>query len=266
LLASFLVSGSLSWLYYSDRLVEFPLGLLGVAIGTVILPHLSRHHAGEDNQAFSLALDWALRLVLLIGLPATLGLMLLAEPLVYTLFQYEHFSTHDAAMAARSLMAYSLGLPGFLAIKVLLPAFSARQDLATPARYGVYAVAANLLSSLLLVFVLAPEGWAHAGLALATSISALFQAGLLLVRLLCGRGYRPATGWPGYLLRLGLAAACMAWPLLHAASEYPWAAWTLKQRVIFLGIWIGAGAGVYFLALWFLGMRPRHLYAQVKAR
>lgn len=259
LLASFLVSGSVSWLYYSDRLVEFPLGLFGVAVGTVILPHLARRHAGEDAQGFSHALDWALRWVLLIGLPATLGLLLLAEPLVYTLFQYRQFSGHDADMAARSLMAYALGLPGFIGIKVLVPAFSARQDLVTPARYGMYAVAANFLASLLLVFALAPEGWAHAGLALATSLAAGLQAGLLLVRLRRQGAYRPEPGWWGFLLRLLLAGAGMAGPLVYAAGNHPWADWTVRERALHLGLWIGVGAAAYFACLWLIGLRPRHL-------
>jgi putative peptidoglycan lipid II flippase len=258
-LASFLVSGSVSWLYYSDRLVEFPLGLCGVAIGTVILPHLSRSHAGQDLQGFSRALDWALRWVVLIGVPATFGLMLLARPLVSTLFQYDEFSTHDADMAAGSLIAYSAGLVGLIAIKVLVPGFSARQDLVTPVRIGLYSVAANLALSLVLVYSLAPLGWGHAGLALATALASILNAGLLLAMLLRERVYRPEPGWAGFLARVFSANGIMAVLLIQAAADYPWPAWTLAERVLHLGLWIGLGFTVYLACLSLAGLRPRHI-------
>lgn len=259
LLASFLASGSVSWLYYSDRLVEFPLGIFGVAFGTVILPHLSKNHAGRDSEGFSRSVDWALRWMLMIGLPATLGLMLLAKPLVLTLFQYDRFSVHDAEMAARSLMAYSVGLMGFIGIKVLVPGFSARQDLTTPARYGVYAVITNFALSLLLVFLVAPEGWAHAGLALATSGAAVLNAVLLMRRLIRDRVYRPVPGWGAFLGRLVLANGAMAGLLVHAAGHYPWESWAVSERVLHLGLWIGVGFAAYLLCLSLTGLRPRHV-------
>ena len=259
LIASFLVSGSVSWLYYSDRLVEFPLGIFGAAIGTVILPHLSRNHAGCDRDGFSRALDWALRWVALIGLPAMLGLVLLAEPLVFTLFQYDRFSAHDAEMAARSLMSYSLGLMGFIGIKVLVPGFSARHDLITPARYGAYVVVANLAASVVLVFVIAPDGWAHAGLALATSLAANLNAVLLLAKLLRDGVYRPEPGWRRFLLRLLFACAVMAAVLVYAARQYPWQSWTVAERALHLGLWIGVGFMAYLMCLSLTGLRPRHV-------
>jgi putative peptidoglycan lipid II flippase len=259
LIASFLVSGSVSWLYYSDRLVEFPLGIFGVAIGTVILPHLSKHQAGRDPDGFSRSVDWALRWVVLIGLPATLGLMLLAKPLVFTLFQYEHFSSRDAEMAARSLMAYSVGLLGFIGVRVLVPGFSARQDLRTPARYGVYAVAANGLLSVGLVWQTAPHGWGHAGLALATALAAVFNTALLLGKLLRERIYRPESGWPWFLARVFLANGVMAVLLIHAAGSYPWQDWTLTERALHLAAWIGSGFGAYVACLALTGLRPRHV-------
>ncbi|WP_221066989.1 murein biosynthesis integral membrane protein MurJ [Methylomagnum ishizawai] len=259
LIASFLVSGSVSWLYYSDRLVEFPLGIFGVAIGTVILPHLSKRHANLDPEAFSRALDWALRWMVLIGLPATLGLALLAKPLVYTLFQYERFSAHDAEMAALSLMGYAVGLLGFIGVKVLVPGFSARQDLATPARFGVYTVGVNLAAGLLLVWLAAPWGLGHAGLALATALAAWCNAGLLLARLARERVYRPEPGWPAFLLRVGWASALMAGLLIHAAGAYAWPDWTLKARALHLGLWIGLGFAAYLVCLAVLGLRPRHV-------
>jgi putative peptidoglycan lipid II flippase len=259
LVASFLVSGSVSWLYYSDRLVEFPLGIFGVAIGTVILPHLSKNHAKSNSKGFSQSVDWALRWVLMIGVPASLGLMLLAKPLVLTLFQYDKFSPYDAEMASRSLMAYSLGLMGFIGVKVLVPGFSARQDLTTPARFGVYAVVANLAASLLLVFAIVPEGWAHAGLALATSLAALLNAAMLLARLLRDGIYRPVSGWLRFLGRLVFANGAMAALLFHAAAGNPWETWTVADRVLGLGLWIGFGFALYVVCLILTGLRPRHI-------
>jgi putative peptidoglycan lipid II flippase len=259
LIASFLVSGSVSWLYYSDRLVEFPLGIFGIAIGTVILPHLSKHHAGRDPAAFSRSLDWALRWMALIGLPATLGLFLLAQPLMLTLFQYKEFSVLDAVMASRSLMAYALGLLGFIGVKVLLPGFSARKDLVTPARFGIYAVAANVILSVLLVFVLAPEGWAHAALALAASLAALFNAAILLVKLAIDGIYRPQPGWLGFTFRLAAANGLMATVLIYAADNFPWAEWNVAERLANLGLWIGLGVLAYAGILAICGLRPRHL-------
>lgn len=259
LIASFLISGSVSWLYYSDRLVEFPLGIFGVAIATVILPHLAKNHADRDEQGFSRSLDWALRWVLLIGTPATLGLVLLAQPLMSTLFQYDEFSGRDAEMAGRSLMTYSLGLLGFIATKVLAPGFGARHDFRTPVRFGLYAMLANLLLCLALVTQLAPLGWGHAGLALSTALSALFNSALLLWKLLRERIYRPQAGWWAFLLRIALAGMAMAGLLGYVCGDLPWQDWTSTERVSHLLYWIAAGASVYFACLWLAGLRPRHL-------
>jgi len=259
LIASFLVSGSVSWLYYSDRLVEFPLGIFGVAIGTVMLPHLSKNHASRDRDGFSRSLDWALRWVVLIGLPATLGLALLAEPMISTLFQYDRFSSHDAEMASRSLMTYSIGLIGFIAIKVLVPGFSSRQDLRTPVRYGLYAVIANLALNLALIFQLAPIGWGHAGLALATALAALFNAGLLLAKLLKERIYKPEPGWPMFLLRVALASGVMAPLLVYASNAYPWQNWPPTDRISHLALWILLGFATYLSCLTLTGLRARHM-------
>ena len=258
LLASLLATGSISWLYYSDRLVEFPLGIFGVGLGTVILPHLSRSQARRDPEEFSRSLDWALRWLLAIGLPATLGLILLAEPLMFTLFQYDQFSPDDARMAARSLMAYGIGLMGFLGVKVLVPGFSAREDLSTPARFGVYAVGVNLASSVLLALVLAPPGWPHAGLALAASLAALVNAGLLLARLYTLRVYRPQGGFRAFLLRVLLANLALgAW--LCLATGRAWTDLSASDRLIRLAGCIGAGMIAYALTLALTGLRPRHL-------
>jgi len=259
LLASFLASGSVSWIYYSDRLVEFPLGVFGVAMGTAILPHLAKSHARQDAAGFSQALDWGLRWVLLIGLPATVGLAVLAEPLMSTLFQYDEFGSRDVQMAGRSLMTYSTGLVGFIAVKILASGFSARHDLQTPVRHGIYAMVANLVLGLLLVLPLAGLGWGHAALALATALAALFNAGLLLRGLLKDGVFSPEAGWPGYLLRLLAGNVAMGLLLAYFAVGLPWAAWPSHQRIAQLALWIAAGGAAYFALLWLCGLRPAHL-------
>jgi putative peptidoglycan lipid II flippase len=252
-LASFLTTGSISWLYYSDRLMEFPMGIVGVALGTVILPNLSRRHSEQSPEAFSRTLDWALRWVLLLGLPAAVGLLVLAGPLMATLFHSGEFTAVDVAMAQRSLMAYALGLMGFLGVKVLAPGFYARQDTRTPVRIAVIALVVNMAFNLLLMF---PLG--HAGLALATTISALVNAGLLLRGLLRLGVYRPLPGWTG-LLTKGLTA-CAGMGLLVWWGGGPTADWIGMgdwERVSRLAGWIAAGGSVYFLTLLGLGIRPR---------
>jgi len=231
LLASFLTTGSISWLYYSDRLMEFPLGLLGVAIGTVIMPRLARQPArGAEPDAdgpvlrssdadFSRTLDWGLRWVLLLGLPATVGLFVLAGPMLAALFYSGAFSANDVQMAARSLMAYSLGLLAFMGIKVLVPGFYSRHDLKTPVRIAAIAMLLNLILSLALMI---PCG--HTGLALATAVAALLNAGLLLGELIRQGVYRPNDGWYR-LLAQTMAASLLMGAVLWWASG-PTLAWT----------------------------------------
>ncbi len=259
LIASFLVTGSVSWLYYSDRLVEFPLGVFSIALATVILPGLSREHARGAGHDFSHMLDWALRWVVVIATPAALALVLLAGPILTTLFQYGAFQAHDVEMARRSLMAYALGLLGFSFIKVLAPGFYARQDTRTPVRIGVVAMLTNMVLNLLLVFPLA-----HAGLALATSLSAFVNAGLLLRILLRSGVYRPLPGWGILLLRVGLAVLAMCLLLYWGSPGL--AAWQARDalgRAAWLGLWIGAGSATYLLCLPLLGLRPRHMRVRV---
>ncbi len=259
LIASLLVTGSISWLYYSDRLVEFPLGIFGVGLGTVILPHLSRSQARQDADHFSHSIDWALRWLLLIGLPATLGLILLAEPLMYTLFQYDRFTPEDTQMAARSLMAYGIGLMGFLSVKILVPAFSALEDLRTPARFGIYAVIVNLILSVTLALWLAPPGWAHAGLALAASLASLFNAALLLITLHRQNVYRPQPGFTAFAFRSLLANISMGALLVGATRWFTWQEISASGRVVQLGACIVLALFVYGMTLLVSGLRPRHL-------
>ncbi len=262
LIASFLVTGSISWLYYSDRLVEFPLGVFGIALATVILPNLSREHAGENPQAFSDTVDWALRWVLLIGVPAALGLALLAGPLLTTLFQYDAFTQHDVDMASRSLVAYSFGLCGFILIKVLAPGYYARQDTKTPVRIGVIAMVCNIVLNLTLVWSLA-----HAGLALATSLAAFVNGGLLFRGLRRSGIYQPRSGWRPLLLRVGLAAVVMSLVLWYGTGEVQqWLEWGAWQRAANLLLWVVVGAGVYFGVLLVAGLRLRQLRSAESVR
>jgi len=209
ILASFLTNGSVSWLTYSDRIMEFPLGVFGIALATVILPSLSHRHVNNSRAEFSHLLDWGLRWVFVIGIPATAALVILAGPILTTLFHHGAFDARDVRMTTQALIAFALGLPGFILIKVLAPGFYARQDTRTPMRIGVVALLANIVLSLVLVFPLA-----HTGLALATSIAALVNAGLLFRLLRRQQVYHPLPGWGLFLARIALASAAMAAVLL----------------------------------------------------
>jgi len=253
LIASFLAAGSVSWLYYSDRLVEFPLGIFGIALATVILPSLSKSHSSENPEEFSKSLDWALRLVLLIGIPASIGLLILAEPMLSTLFQYEAFVDEDVRLAGQSLMAYSIGLLGFILVKVLVPGFTSRKDMKTPVRFGIYAMVANMGMNIALVFPLA-----HAGLALATSLGAFFNASLLLTKLLKDRIYRPGKNWFNYMVKIIFANEIMALFLYVCVDTTQWSDWGALERSLNLTLWIVLGGGVYALSLLLIGIKPKH--------
>lgn len=254
-LASFLKDGSVSWLYYSDRLMELPLGVFGIAIATVILPTLSRKHATQSTREFSATLDWAVRIIMLIGVPASLALIVLAKPMLVTLFQYGEFSEHDVAMSALSLQAYSVGLLGFMLIKVLAPGFYARQDTKTPVKIGIWAMVANMAANLALIVP-----FAHMGLAAATSFSAFLNAGLLYRGLRKADVYHPHADWWVFFLRLVAAAVAMSgllWVLDRDVAE--WLAWGWQQRVTWLAVTVLAGMALYIVVLMALGLRPRHL-------
>lgn len=254
LLASFLTSGSISWLYYSDRLVEFPLGVFGIALATVILPALSKRHANQDAEAFSDALDWGLRWVLVIGLPASLALFVLAKPLLATLFQYDAFTDRDVLMASQSLMAYATGLLGFISVKILVPGFSSRQDMKTPVRIGIIAIVANMIFNVILFFPLA-----HAGLALATAMSSFVNAGLLYKRLRQDSIYRPRQGWIRIWLIVIAANVAMVGVLWVGLTVEDWLETSLWQRIFDLCYWIVLAVMMYFSVLAILGLRPRDL-------
>ncbi|MBL3528036.1 MAG: murein biosynthesis integral membrane protein MurJ [gamma proteobacterium endosymbiont of Lamellibrachia anaximandri] len=254
LIASFLVSGSISWLYYSDRLMEFPVGILGVALGTVILPNLSRKHSEKSPEEFSSTLDWALRVTVLLGIPAAVGLLLLASPMLITLFHSEAFTTNDVVMSSQSLMAYAPGLMAIILIKILAPGFYARQDTRTPVRVGIIAMFANMAFNIILVFPLA-----HAGLALATTLSSILNAYLLYHWLRKEQIYQPSPGWKLIWLRTGVAAAIMGALLIWGSGDTD--AWLLLgtwERILHLAFWIILGACVYFFVLISSGIRLRH--------
>jgi putative peptidoglycan lipid II flippase len=260
--ASLLVDGSQSWLYYSDRLIEFPLGMFGVALGTVILPHLSRRHADADPAGYNASLDWGLRTVLLIALPAALGLMLLAEPLAVCIFERGGFDAFDSEMTALSLIAMAFGIPGFMASKVLLSAFYARQDTRTPMRAAVVTVFANVALTAAIVTPLWWQGTrgGHAGIALATGLAGLINAGLLWWYLRRQGCYRAELGWLGHGLRILLACALMTAAVLavdHAAGD--WRSWSGVWRWTWLFATVAAGTAAYGLGLLATGWRPREL-------
>jgi putative peptidoglycan lipid II flippase len=273
MLATFLPTGSVSWLYYSDRLSELPLGVFAVAIATVILPNLSRHHAAESKQAFSETLDWALKLVLIIAVPAAAALTLLAEPILVTLFYYGDVMTaRDMSMATLSLRAYALGLVAFMLIKVLAPGFFARQDMRTPVRIGVIAMVSNMVLNLLFVLPL-HYYWeiGHMGLAAATSASAFLNAGLLFVFLRRNNIYAPSAGWLRFFVGLLLSVVAMVAVLillanqLHATQVEFWQQLLWWQRVGNIAALCSAGFIVYIGCLFITGFRLVDLRGPAKA-
>ncbi len=253
--ASFLPVGSLTWLYYSDRLLEFPIGMFGVALATVVLPHLSQEYAKNSHTGFSASVDWALRWILLIGMPATIGLVMMAGPLLTTLLQYGEFSSRDVLMASRSLVALSVGLVFFLAVKVLVSAFYARQNTKLPVKVAIFAMLANVVFNALLIGPLA-----HAGLALASSLSSIINVLLLLWVLLREKIYIPVLGWKAFGLRLlfaNLAMALVLWQFTPDVTQ--WLEWEALNRVVMLGGLIMAACVAYFGGLWLMGLRVAHL-------
>ena len=257
LIASLLVSGSVSWLYFSDRLMELPLGTFGIAIAIVVLPSLSRRHAEKSMTEFSATLDWAFRLVCLIALPATLALVLIAEPLLVTLFQNENFTQTDVIRAAESLRAYAVGLLAFMAIKVFAPGYYARQNTATPVRIGIIAMSTNMVLNI--VFYL--SGLAHMGLALATSLAAFLNAGLLLMGLRADGVFQFQPGWGVFSLRIILANGVLGYFLLTLAGDWQaWTEWDMLTKVTQLTILVVGGVILYSGMLFGSGLRWKHIY------
>jgi len=254
-LASRLQDGSFSWLYYSERLMEFPVAVFGIALATVVLPNLSREHQSGSQQSFGSMLDWALRWVILIAVPATFALYLLSTPLLTTIFQYNEFTIRSVQMSTLSLQAYAIGVTGFIFVKVLAPGFFARQDTKTPMKIAVISVLTNIALSLLLIGPLK-----HAGLALAVSLAAWVNAGLLFA-VLCWRGvYRPQPGWFWFIVRVALAVVVMVFALASLNShDEVWFERSILERAGNLVWLVGVGAVSYFATLFVLGIRPQQM-------
>lgn len=251
--ASFLSTGSVSWLYYADRLMEFPAGMLGAALGTILLPSLAKCHAAEQHEEYSRLLDWGLRLTFLLAAPAALALGILAVPLITTLFHHGAFTANDVFRTRDALVAYSVGLLGLILVKVLAPGFYARQNIRTPVRIALLTLFVTQVLNLLLI------GWLqHAGLALAIGLAASLNA-TLLYRGLRQRGiYTPQPGWPLFYGRLAFALLSMGTALWFVIGPMvDWLNWHLGERLLRLSVAVGFGASVYFATLWIAGFRLR---------
>ncbi len=262
LIASFLATGSIAWLYYADRLMEFPLGVFSIALATVILPGLSAHHASQSRAEFSHTLDWALRLTVLLAAPAAVGLLCFAGPLTATVFGYGKFNLHDMRMASFALMAYSWGLLGFSLVKVLAPGYYARQDTKAPVRIALTALAVTMGLNVLVVFPASRLGFPapHVLLATTTCIGAAINTTLLWRGLTKAGVFEPSSGWPRFLLRVIAANLAMGIVLLLLAGQIEdWAALHALARVLRCAVGIAAGAATYFAVLYATGLRYRHL-------
>ena len=249
--ASFLPSGSVSWLYYADRLMEFPAGLLGAALGTILLPSLSKSHTTGQTEQFSALLDWGLRLTLLLTLPAALALGMLAVPLLATLFQHGAFTADDVFQTRSALVAYSVGLTGLIVVKILAPGYYARQDVRTPVRIAIITLIATQAMNLIFI------GWLrHAGLALAIGLASCLNAGMLYRGLRKLGTYQPAPGWRAFAGKLTIALCILAFVLwFSAGSDLEWTRMTLADRLLRLTLVVGAGIFSYFATLAILGFR-----------
>jgi putative peptidoglycan lipid II flippase len=251
--ASFLVAGSVSWMYYADRLMELPSGVLGVALGTILLPTLAKTYASKDRHEYSRILDWGLRLCFVLVLPCALALGILAEPLTVSLFQYGQFSGFDAEMTQRALIAYSVGLLGIIVIKVLAPGFYAQQNIRTPVKIAIFTLVCTQLFNLALIGPLA-----HAGLALAISAGACLNAGLLFYQLRKQKMYQPQPGWGKFGFKLVVAVTVMSAVLLAGMHFMPaWDEGHMLERFLRLGALVVAGVVAYFGMLLLLGFRLR---------
>jgi putative peptidoglycan lipid II flippase len=256
--ASFLVAGSVTWLYYSDRLAYFPLGVFGVALMTVILPHLSQQHIAKTPEAFSNTLNWGLRCNLLIGIPASVTLLILSGPLIVGLFHYGKFTLYDVLMTQRSVIAYAVGLQAFMLIKVLAAAFYAQQNVRTPVRIGIIALVANMFLNALLIIP-----FKHAGLALASSLSAWLNAGLLLRGLRTRGIFQWQSGWLLFSLRLLFANSVLSVFLYGTAATLPlWLHWDWQQRFLHIVLLGFIAILIYIACLWISGLRFRDLKAK----
>ncbi len=256
-IASFLQTGSISWLYYSDRLLEFPLGLFGIAIATVILPALSRKHVDSQSEGFAHTMDWGVRMVTLLGIPAMLGLMALAKPMLMVLFMRGEFSPQDVHQASLSLLAYASGLLNFMLIKVLAPGYYSRQDTKTPVKYGIIAMVTNMVFNAIFAYF-----YGYVGLAIATALSAFVNMALLYRGLHIAGVYQITKRTVFFIIRLVIAGAAMVAAILWQLEGMSvWLEWSFAHRSGMLGMLIGLGAAVYLAVLFLTGVRLKDLKA-----
>ncbi|EGQ7877776.1 murein biosynthesis integral membrane protein MurJ [Vibrio parahaemolyticus] len=256
-IASFLQTGSISWLYYSDRLLEFPLGLFGIAIATVILPALSRKHVDSQSEGFAHTMDWGVRMVTLLGIPAMLGLMALAKPMLMVLFMRGEFSPQDVHQASLSLLAYASGLLNFMLIKVLAPGYYSRQDTKTPVKYGIIAMVTNMVFNAIFAYF-----YGYVGLAIATALSAFVNMALLYRGLHIAGVYQITKRTVFFIVRLVVAGAAMVAAILWQLEDMSvWLEWSFAHRSGMLGMLIGLGATVYLAVLFLTGVRLKDLKA-----
>ncbi|HIF6191106.1 TPA: murein biosynthesis integral membrane protein MurJ [Vibrio parahaemolyticus] len=256
-IASFLQTGSISWLYYSDRLLEFPLGLFGIAIATVILPALSRKHVDSQSEGFAHTMDWGVRMVTLLGIPAMLGLMALAKPMLMVLFMRGEFSPQDVHQASLSLLAYASGLLNFMLIKVLAPGYYSRQDTKTPVKYGIIAMVTNMVFNAIFAYF-----YGYVGLAIATALSAFVNMALLYRGLHIAGVYQITKRTVFFIIRLVVAGAAMVAAIQWQLEDMSvWLEWSFAHRSGMLGMLIGLGAAVYLAVLFLTGVRLKDLKA-----
>lgn len=249
--ASFLASGSVSWMYYADRLMEFPAGVLGVALGTILLPSLAKTYSTGDHDGYCRLLDWGLRLCFLLALPCSVALGILAKPLVVSLFQYGHFSAFDALMTQRALVAYSIGLLGLIMVKVLAPGFYSRQNIKTPVKIAFVTIIITQLMNLAFIVPLK-----HAGLSLSIGLAACLNAGLLYWQLRKQDIFRPQPGWGRFLARLMVAVLVMSGVLVGMLILMPdWETGSMLYRLSRLMLVVIVGAAAYFATLMLLGFK-----------
>jgi putative peptidoglycan lipid II flippase len=268
MIASFLIGGSVAWLYFADRLMEFPLGVFSIALATVILPGLSRHHANDSPVHFTNTLDWALRLVILLVSPAAVAMLAFAGPMTATIFGYGKFGARDVQMASYALMAYSWGLLGFSLVKVLAPGYFARQDTRTPVRVGLIALGANMALNVGVVLPAHYLGFPfpHILLATSTCVSAAINTLLLWRGLVKAGVYKPKAGWGKLLARIVFANALMAALLIWMAGDVAdWLAAPPLKRAVHLAVCVVAAAVLYFAALFVSGVRFSHMRSGASA-
>lgn len=258
--ASFLVSGSVSWMYYADRLMEFPSGVLGVALGTILLPSLAKSFSSGNHDEYNRLMDWALRLCFMLALPSAVAIGILAKPLVVSLFQYGKFTAFDAQMTQRALIAYSVGLIGLIMVKVLAPGFYSRQNIKTPVKIAIITLIVTQLMNLIFIGPLK-----HAGLSLSIGLAACLNAGLLYSQLRKQKIFQPQPGWGVFLIKLIVAVLVMSATLIGLMWLMPdWSQGNMLERLLRLSGLVAVGGIVYFMVLGILGFRPKDFSRRVE--